>query len=118
MTHDDFNNDGYRDLVVSAPGGTVSGRQGAGYVAVLHGSATSLSLAHRGPFSLSTPGVVGLAQTGDHFGQATATADLDRGGYDDLIVGTPGKDRADDLVILGNGTFDKAGVYGRATTAN
>ncbi|MER5793727.1 hypothetical protein [Streptomyces sp. NPDC001980] len=92
ITHDDFNNDGYRDLVVSAPGGTVSGKKGAGYVAVLYGSASGLSLAHRATFSMSTPGVVGLARTGDHFGQATATADLDRDGYDDLIVGTPGTD--------------------------
>ncbi|MEU2617718.1 hypothetical protein ABZ642_06035 [Streptomyces sp. NPDC007157] len=92
ITHDDFNNDGYRDLVVSAPGGTVSGKKSAGYVAVLYGSATGLSTAHRATFSMSTPGVTGLAQTGDRFGQATATADVDRDGYDDLIVGAPGKD--------------------------
>ncbi|MFI9756516.1 hypothetical protein ACIHFB_01105 [Streptomyces sp. NPDC051963] len=92
ITHDDFNSDGYRDLVVSAPGGTVSGKKGAGYVAVLYGSATGLSTSRRATFSMSTPGVEGLAQTGDRFGQATATADVDRDGYDDLVVGAPGKD--------------------------
>ncbi|MEV7320666.1 hypothetical protein [Streptomyces sp. NPDC093970] len=92
ITHDDFNNDGYRDLVVSAPGGTVSGQRDAGYVAVLYGSAHGLSTAHRATFSMSTPGVTGLARAGDRFGQATATADLDRDGYDDLIVAAPGKD--------------------------
>jgi hypothetical protein len=29
ITHDDFNKDGYRDLLVSAPGGTVSGKTAA-----------------------------------------------------------------------------------------
>ncbi|MFJ3779284.1 FG-GAP repeat protein [Streptomyces sp. NPDC090075] len=92
ITHDDFDNDGYRDLVVSAPGGTVSGKKGAGYVAVLYGSASGLSTTRRATFSLSTPGIEGLAATGDGFGQATATADIDRDGFDDLIVGAPGKD--------------------------
>ncbi|MGP4008416.1 hypothetical protein [Streptomyces sp. 4N124] len=92
ITHDDFNSDGYRDLVVSAPGGTVSGKKGAGYVAVLYGSATGLSTSRRATFSMSTPGVEGLAQSGDRFGHSTATADVDRDGYDDLVVGAPGKD--------------------------
>ena len=92
ITHDDFNSDGYRDLVVSAPGGTVSGKKNAGYVAVLYGSANGLSTLRKATFSMSTPGIEGLAQSGDRFGQATATADVDRDGFDDLIVGTPGKD--------------------------
>ncbi|MGW3285277.1 hypothetical protein ACWDR3_11615 [Streptomyces sp. NPDC001002] len=92
ITHDDFDNDGYRDLVVSAPGGTVSGKKNAGYVAVLYGSASGLSTHRKATFSMSTPGVEGLAESGDRFGQATATADVDRDGFDDLIVGTPGKD--------------------------
>ncbi|WP_409474623.1 integrin alpha [Streptomyces sp. HC307] len=55
ITHDDFNSNGYRDLVVSAPGGTVSGKKGAGYVAVLYGSATGISTSRRATFSMSTP---------------------------------------------------------------
>ncbi|MGW1973876.1 VCBS repeat-containing protein, partial [Streptomyces tubercidicus] len=92
VAHDDFNGDGYPDLVVSAPGGTVSAKKGAGYVAVLYGSAKGVSASRRATFSLSTPGITGLAQTADHFGQSTASGDLDGDGYADLVVGIPGKD--------------------------
>ncbi|GGN75393.1 hypothetical protein GCM10011579_055440 [Streptomyces albiflavescens] len=37
---DDFNGDGYGDLVVGAPDATVSGKTGAGAVVVLYGSAS------------------------------------------------------------------------------
>ncbi|MEV7678000.1 esterase [Streptomyces sp. NPDC088341] len=90
--HDDFNGDGCPDLVVSAPGGTVSAQKGAGYVAVLYGSASGLSASRRATFSLSTPGIPGLAQTGDGFGQTTASGDLDGNGYADLVIGMPGRD--------------------------
>jgi hypothetical protein len=92
VAHDDFNGDGYPDLVVSAPGGTVSAKKGAGYVAVLYGSAGGISASRRATFSLSTPGVPGTAQSNDRFGQATASGDLDGDGYADLVVGIPGKD--------------------------
>ncbi|MER5524856.1 esterase [Streptomyces sp. NPDC002677] len=90
--HDDFNGDGYPDAVISAPGGTVSAQKGAGYIAVLYGSANGLSTSRRATFSLSTPGIPGLAQTDDGFGRTTTSGDLDGDGYADLVVDMPGKD--------------------------
>ncbi|MFD8521122.1 FG-GAP-like repeat-containing protein [Streptomyces capillispiralis] len=93
--HDDFNGDGYADLAVAAPAATVDGRRGAGYVAVLYGSASGLRTATRQVVSQNTAGVPGSAETDDEFGSALATADLDRDGYDDLVVGAAREDTAD-----------------------
>ncbi|GGV57402.1 hypothetical protein GCM10010294_04060 [Streptomyces griseoloalbus] len=93
--HDDFNGDGYADLAVAAPTATVDGKEGAGYVAVLYGSANGLRTATRQVFSQNTAGVPGSAETDDEFGSALATADLDRDGYADLVVGVGREDTAD-----------------------
>jgi FG-GAP repeat len=88
-THDDFNGDGYPDLVVGAPSATVSGHKGAGYIAVLYGSAKGLSTADRSVIDQSSAGVPGTPEAGDNFGAATASADFDGDGYPDLAVAAP-----------------------------
>ncbi|MCG7204336.1 FG-GAP repeat protein [Streptomyces arenae] len=88
----DFNGDGYRDAVLPAPGANVSGKQGAGAVVVLYGSASGLSTSRRKTITQNTAGVPGVSEAGDAFGSATATADLNRDGYADLVVGTPYED--------------------------
>lgn len=88
----DINGDGYRDLVIPAPGATVSGKQYAGAVVVLYGSAHGVSAARRTVVTQDSPGVPGAAERGDHFGASTALADLDRDGYADLVVGAPLED--------------------------
>jgi hypothetical protein len=88
----DFNGDGYKDAVLPAPGADVSGKQGAGAVVVLYGSKSGLSAGNRKTITQNTAGVPGTAETWDAFGAATATADLNRDGYADLIVGSPDED--------------------------
>ncbi|KUL68557.1 MULTISPECIES: FG-GAP-like repeat-containing protein [unclassified Streptomyces] len=88
----DFNGDGYEDLAVAAPDATVDGKTGAGYVAVVYGSATGLKPASRLVLSQNTPGVPDSAETADHFGSAVSGADLDGDGYTDLVVGVTGED--------------------------
>ncbi|MFE2427136.1 FG-GAP-like repeat-containing protein [Streptomyces sp. NPDC059373] len=83
----DFNGDGYADLAVGAPYATVDGRNEAGYVAVMYGSAHGLSASHRTIISPATPGVHGGPRIGGLFGMELAKGDLDGDGYADLVIG-------------------------------
>ncbi|MFE2544217.1 FG-GAP repeat protein [Actinacidiphila glaucinigra] len=85
----DFNGDGYRDAVLPAPGADVAGKEAAGAVVVLYGSRTGLSASRRKIITQNTASIPGTAEAFDRFGAATATADLNRDGYADLIVGSP-----------------------------
>ncbi|WP_406099097.1 FG-GAP repeat protein [Streptomyces sp. NBC_01013] len=87
----DFNGDGYEDVLIGAPGGTIAGRKGAGYVTVQYGGPGGIGTARGDVFSQDTTGVPGAAEAGDGFGRALATGDLDGDGYDDAIVGLPGE---------------------------
>jgi hypothetical protein len=82
----DFNGDGYEDLAVAAPFGTVNGVTKAGYVAVLYGSASGTSTAAKKIYSQATAGIPGSPEKGDEFGSHLDTADLDGDGYTDLLV--------------------------------
>ncbi|MFI6355799.1 FG-GAP repeat protein [Streptomyces sp. NPDC050743] len=90
----DFNGDGYRDAVLPAPGANVAGKEGAGAVVVLYGARSGLSTARRATITQNTAGVPGTAEANDGFGASTATADLNRDGYADLVVSAPYEDTA------------------------
>ncbi|MFJ9029049.1 FG-GAP-like repeat-containing protein [Streptomyces sp. NPDC102274] len=83
----DFNGDGYGDLAIAAPLGKVSGKAGAGYVAVVYGTKNGLDKSERAIISQATAGVPGVPEAGDHFGDRLTTGDLDGDGYTDLVVG-------------------------------
>ncbi|MYW68872.1 hypothetical protein GTY65_33070 [Streptomyces sp. SID8379] len=85
---DDFNGDGYADLVAGAHGGTVSGKSDAGYVAVTYGSPTGLTAANKKLISRSTSGVPGSATANERFGTYVTKGDLDGDGYSDLVIGS------------------------------
>ncbi|MEU5324450.1 hypothetical protein AB0G67_48240 [Streptomyces sp. NPDC021056] len=86
---DDFNGDGYHDLAVGAPGAANGTVEAAGAVVVLYGSANGVSASHRTVITQATTGVPGSPEEWDEFGRAVTSADLDRDGYADLLIGTP-----------------------------
>ncbi|MCC5577579.1 FG-GAP repeat protein [Microtetraspora sp. AC03309] len=82
----DYNGDGYADLVIGAPEGTVNGAKGAGHVNVVYGSTTGVTGADR-----HVIGRGGAAVKGEGFGATLASGDIDGDGYADLVIGAPGK---------------------------
>ncbi|MET7495806.1 FG-GAP repeat protein [Streptomyces sp900116325] len=90
----DYDGNGFDDVLIGAPGATVSGAAGAGYVTVQYSSSNGLSTTKKSILHQNTSGVPGGAEAGDGFGQAVASGDLDNDGYDDAIVGIPGEDLA------------------------
>ncbi|MEU5402216.1 FG-GAP-like repeat-containing protein [Streptomyces sp. NPDC005963] len=117
----DFNGDGIRDLAVAAPGGTAGKRAKAGLVAVLYGSKTKPLTAHRQVVHQDSPGIPGTAASGDQFGAALASGDLDRDGHADLLVGAfkdslgAGQKEAGSLSVIWGGP---KGLSGGATLLN
>jgi hypothetical protein len=80
---DDFNGDGYRDLVLA--GGTY----GKDYrLTVVYGTSTGpgskVQTIHQ-----DSAGIPGSVEAGDGWGESVTSADLDRDGYADLVVASP-----------------------------
>ncbi|MET7323569.1 FG-GAP repeat protein [Streptomyces sp. NPDC005549] len=90
----DYDGNGYDDVLTGAPGATVSGAPGAGYVTVQYSSSSGLSTTNKSVLHQNVSGVPGGVETGDGFGGAVASGDLDNDGYDDAVVGIPGEDLA------------------------
>jgi len=115
---DDFNGDGYADLVVSAPDATISSKTKAGYVAVTYGSANGVSAANKKLISRSTTGVPGSATASERFGTNFTKGDLDGDGFSDLVI-SGGK--AGSVILWGSASGLTGGTaiagYGQTPTA-
>lgn len=100
--------------MVGAPGATVAGHTGAGAVTVLYGSASGLKATHRKTITQATAGVPGIPEAYDHFGWSVASADLNKDGKPELVVGTPGEDNNSGGVWVLKGTssgLTRSGSY-------
>ena len=89
----DFNNDGFDDLVVGAPGEAPGDDPASGAIYILRGSSTGLvAEAEEDQESLG----LGTNEEGDLFGAALTVGDFDSDGFDDVAVGAPGEAPGDD----------------------
>ncbi|MYS91097.1 MULTISPECIES: FG-GAP and VCBS repeat-containing protein [Streptomyces] len=83
---DDFNGDGYRDFVMLGGSHAKDGR-----VTVVYGTpsgpGTRVQIIHQ-----DSAGIPGAVEAEDGWGSASTTADLDRDGFADLVVSSPGED--------------------------
>lgn len=84
----DFDGDGRQELVAAAPGLTVDSLPDAGGVVVLPGTKSGLSL-HERLLTQSTPGIDYQPEEGGRLGSGLTSADFNRDGYADLVIGTP-----------------------------
>jgi hypothetical protein len=86
----DFNDDGFTDLAVGAPGEDVGAAADAGALNVLYGSASGLEPS-TDVFFQGSGGVGGSLEDDDGFGAAVAKGDFNGDGIFDLAVGAPGE---------------------------
>jgi hypothetical protein len=89
----DFNNDGFDDLVIGAPGESPGGDPPSGTISILNGSAEGLVA---GRVFEQENLDLGTNEGGDLFGAALSTGDFNNDGFDDLIVGVPGESPGSD----------------------
>ncbi|MFI5664856.1 FG-GAP-like repeat-containing protein [Streptomyces sp. NPDC051684] len=87
----DFDGDGFGDLAVGAPEGTIAGFAKAGYVSVAYGTAQGVRTTRHKGITQRTAGIPGTPEAGDRFGSATAVGDVDGDGYADLVIGAGGE---------------------------
>ena len=91
----DFNGDGYADLAVGVPDGTVGGHAKAGYVNVVWGGPKGVGAHGSIRVTQATPEVPGTPEAGDRFGASVALTDLNGDGIAELLAGVPGEDVID-----------------------
>ncbi|MFA5772609.1 MAG: FG-GAP-like repeat-containing protein [Thermoplasmata archaeon] len=92
-----FNGDGYSDIVIGAPFYNYTGTTLAGKAYILYGGTSSFT----NPYSISAAigATIAVAfngsNIGDNFGASVSYAgDLNKDGYDDIIIGAPFCDKA------------------------
>lgn len=87
----DFDDDGYDDVAIGAPGAGKGSQLGAGAVHVFYGSASGIRSSNDQRFHQNSAGIADEREAGDGFGSALAAGDFDRDGRDDLAIGVPGE---------------------------
>ncbi|MET7641971.1 FG-GAP and VCBS repeat-containing protein [Streptomyces sp. NPDC005438] len=82
----DINNDGYGDSIISAPWASANGKERAGYVAIVYGSAKGADPGHRQIIHRDLDGIEGEIGESGYFGKRTVARDFDGDGFTDVAV--------------------------------
>jgi disulfide bond formation protein DsbB len=90
VTAGDFDHDGYDDLAIGVPHEKIGNQMKAGALNVMYGSSRGLSAAGNQMWHQNTPGILGICEDNDIFGNTLITIDFGIG-YDNLAVGCPGE---------------------------
>ncbi|MFV8749621.1 trypsin-like serine protease [Nannocystaceae bacterium ST9] len=89
----DFDDDGYDDVAVTAPGDTVAGSiVQAGTFSVIYGSASGLTAAGDQLINQDSSGIQDSSEAYDFFGESLVASDFNCDGYADIAVGAPRDD--------------------------
>ena len=96
LAADDFNNDGYDDLAIGAPGEDTA----RGIVQVIYGSASGLTSQGNQAWRQGNDDIRDGADASDSFGFSLAAGDFNGDGFADLAAGGPGEDTSRGLVIV------------------
>ena len=112
----DFNNDGFEDLAISAPGQDVGGDNAAGAVHVIFGSGNRLTSEGSQYFTQDTSGITEVSDPNDNFGYGLAAGDFDGDGFSDLAISVRGEDI--DAAAAAGAIHVLFGSSGGITTAN
>ena len=94
LTSGDFDNDGFDDLVVSAPLEDFGNApiSNAGQVEVYYGDASGIDPSDRDSISQNSSGIENEVDAQDRFGWSIAAGDFDGDEFDDLVIGVYGED--------------------------
>ena len=100
----DVDGDGFSDIAIGTPGEDVFGIPDAGSVSIIFGAHSEPS-ARDQLWHQDDPGVLGVGERNDRFGELVGLLDFERDGRLDLVVGIPSEDLggildAGDLAIL------------------
>lgn len=85
----DFDNDGFDDLGIGVNNESIGSIESAGAVNALYGSGNGLTASGNQIWTQETPGVQGVADEFDLFGDSLASADFNGDNRADLAIGVP-----------------------------